>query len=121
MKTHKIKGGFLRKYFPALDPEVPLEIEVPGTLKELAAAIREGKLTLHGVEFPLDEEGVISDWYRGFSLQHQGAGALSEEEKAEKALDRRAEREALKELKEQSEVKEAIARKRAEIKAKNGK
>jgi hypothetical protein len=117
MVTHKIKGGFLKKFFPTLDPEKAIEVQFPGDMKELNQLVRDGKLTINGVDFPIDAETVCGDAWRGFSLQHQGAAGLSEEEKAERALDRKAERDTLKELKENAEIKAAIERKKAELRA----
>ncbi len=123
MEDHKIKGGFLKKYFPTLNPDEAITVSWPSDLKEMVQMARDGKITINSLDFPIDAKGICSDAWRGFSLQHQGAQALSEEEKAEKALDRKAERETLKEMKDVAEIKARIAAKRAELAAakQNGK
>lgn len=116
METHKIKGGFLKKYFPSLDAEKAIEVAFPSDMKEMSQLVRDGKLTILGVDFPITAEGICSDAWRGFSLQHQGGGAgLSEEEKADRALDRKAEREAIAELKKRDDIKAEIARRKAAL------
>ena len=121
MVEHKIKGGFLQKFFPTKNAEIPLTVSFPSDMKELSQLAREGKLVIEGMEFPITAESLCTWAWRGFSLQHQGGGTISEEQKAENALNRKAEREALKEMKQKAEVKEAIARKKAELLAAQGK
>ena len=123
MVSHKIKGGFLRKFFPEMNPEIAIEVQFPSDMKELNLLAREGKMVINGKEFAVTAESLCSDTWRGFSLQHQGAEALSEEAKAEKALDRKAERDTYKEMKQEADVKARIAARKAELLAakQNGK
>ena len=87
MKDHKIKGSFCKRYFGS---EKEATISVPSKLTELSAAIKAGKLIVNGVEFKIDEDSVVQDWYRGFSLSGQQAAPQTEEEKEKAKIQRKA-------------------------------
>ncbi len=78
METHKIKGNFCKKYF---GDEKEREISFPSTLAEMAQIIKSGVILVQGKSFKLSEAQICQWAYRGFSLQHQGAEPMSEEEK----------------------------------------
>ncbi len=78
METHKIKGNFCKKYW---SDEKERNISFPSTLAELSALANAGKLMVDGKEFKLDGSQICQWAYRGFSLQHQGAEPMNEEEK----------------------------------------
>ena len=125
MKTHKISGGFVKKYFPELvtldasgKENVPtLNVEWPETKQELNSLLNAGKYVIEGKEFPIDVAGLCSSAWRGESLSHQGGGTLTEEEKQARKADRADERAVIKEMKEE------IAKRKAALqaaRAKNG-
>lgn len=78
METHKIKGNFCKKYW---NDEKERNISFPSTLAEFSALAKAGKLTVDGKDFKLGESSLCQWAYRGFSLQHQGAEPMSEDEK----------------------------------------
>ena len=78
METHKIKGNFCKKYW---NDEKEREISFPSTLAELSALAKSGELKVDGKAFKLNEAALCQWTYRGFSLQHQGAEPMSEDEK----------------------------------------
>ncbi len=105
-----------------------VEADFPETLQELKACkvIRVKADTGVETDFEYSDEKKITNNRRGFGLMFQSASALlTPEEKAEKALDRKAEREAIKELKVDTEMKAkldaAIARKKEALKAASAK
>jgi hypothetical protein len=76
--VEEVAGNFCKKYW---NDEKGREINFPSTLAELSALAKAGKLIVDGKEFKLDESSLCQWAYRGFSLQHQGAEPMNEEEK----------------------------------------
>jgi len=121
MKDHKIKGSFIAKFFPSKEGKEGT-ISYPENFQEARIAVKEGfvlaKCDGETVQIPVTEESIFQDSYRGCSLRGQGGTAsLSEEEKEERKLDRKAERETFKEMAQAADVKAAIERKKAALKA----
>ena len=114
MEDHKIKGNFVKKFFPDLAEDTTLVVSFPSKIAELRDLAKEGKIVVEGRDFPIDEEAICGWAYRGFSLQHQGGEILTDEQKAERKADRQ-DKAAI--LKEDAEVRALYERKLAERKA----
>jgi hypothetical protein len=87
METHKIKGNFCKKYW---NDEKERQISFPSTLAELGILAKAGALKVDGKDFKVSEDALCQWAYRGFSLQHQGAEPMTEEEKGKAKQKRKA-------------------------------
>ena len=92
MEDHKIKGNFVRKYFPEKGEGAEVVVGWPTTMKELRDLAQSKEIKINGNSFPVSEETLCQYAYRGFSLIHQGGGdLLTEEEKEERKVMRKSE------------------------------